>query len=142
MRDVYIASNSIADALIMNEDATVKLSISSASIISNEHIGTDAIHSVGDIDLENVKLYNNNITKSAIYAEKTINLFGYSEFSNNIYGSENCSFIQMTTTSQLIINEGEASFYNNKTDVIDRLAGSIKLDKTYEELMDERYSKI
>lgn len=33
-------------------------------------------------------------------------------------------------------------FYNNQPDVIDRLAGIIKLDKTYEELMDERYSKI
>lgn len=32
--------------------------------------------------------------------------------------------------------------YQNKKSVIDRLAGSIKLDKSYEEIMEERYSKI
>ena len=57
-------------------------------------------------------------------------------------------YTELAKTEDVIITKNGkphiklVDFYNNKTDVIDRLAGSIKLDKSYEELMDERYSKI
>ena len=56
-------------------------------------------------------------------------------------------YIQMAKDEEIIITEDGQPFVklssaiNSKADIVKGLAGIIKLDKSYEELMEERYSK-
>ena len=70
-------------------------------------------------------------------------IIDYNELENNLE-----KYIEIALYEDVVVfKDGKPyikliDFFNNKSDVIDRLTGVIKLDKTYEELMDERYSNI